>query len=197
VTATSRSSQRKPDLHFGALPDLAANFEQAAVTLYDLTDDREAETGASAVAAPGRINSVETLGKTREMLGGDALAVVANDQPLPMTDLIKSDLDSRTRVLATIANRIVEEIVDDLPKLGRITSNRGQVISGSKRNLAATVFHKNAGGPHRFLHDLSELEPFAGLPEPVCLDAGQAHEIADDAEHAFGLRVDLLAKALA
>ena len=50
------------------------------MALDDMLDDGEAEPGAARIAAARGIDAVEALGQAREMVGGDAVAMVAHDQ---------------------------------------------------------------------------------------------------------------------
>ena len=54
--------------------------EPAAVALDDMLDDRQAEAGAAERAASARVDPVEALGHPRDMLGGDALALVGDGE---------------------------------------------------------------------------------------------------------------------
>src|ERR1051325_1415768 len=59
---------------------LAGDAEPAAVTENDMLDDGEAEAGAADLTAPPGIDPVEALGQPRDVLGGDAVALVGHAQ---------------------------------------------------------------------------------------------------------------------
>src|SRR5436190_17266322 len=60
----------------GADADCAAQVEGAAVALDDVLDDGEAKAGAAGFAAARRIDAVEALGHSRQMLARDSGPVV-------------------------------------------------------------------------------------------------------------------------
>ena len=53
----------------------------AAVTVQDVLDDREPETGAAEFAAARRVDSVEPLGQPRQMVRCDAVATIGDGNP--------------------------------------------------------------------------------------------------------------------
>src|SRR5882757_5067665 len=61
-----------------AAADLAVDLQPAAMPADDVLDDGEAEAGAADGAAARRVDPVESLGQARQVLLGDALALVAD-----------------------------------------------------------------------------------------------------------------------
>ena len=53
----------------------------AAVTVQDVLDDRESETGAAEFAAARRVDTVEPLGQPRQMVRCDAVAAIGDGNP--------------------------------------------------------------------------------------------------------------------
>src|SRR5579863_6164544 len=63
-----------------ALADDAAHLELRAVPLQNVLDDGEAESRAAGRARAALIDTVEALGQSRDMLGGDADAGVGHGE---------------------------------------------------------------------------------------------------------------------
>ena len=59
------------------IADRAGDLEPAAMAVEDVLDDREAEPGAAQFARAGGVDAVEALGQARQVLAGNALALVA------------------------------------------------------------------------------------------------------------------------
>jgi len=56
----------------------ALDVEKTAMAVEDVLDDREPEPGAAHFARPRGVDAVEPLGQSRQMLAGDALALVTH-----------------------------------------------------------------------------------------------------------------------
>jgi hypothetical protein len=56
----------------------ALDVEKSAVAVEDVLDDREPEPGAAHFARARGIDAIESLGQSRQMLAGDALALVTH-----------------------------------------------------------------------------------------------------------------------
>src|SRR5690349_16143484 len=78
---SGRIGRRKQHGDGGSDPGLAADVEPTAMALDDVLDDRQTEAGAADPAAARRIDPIEALGQPRNMLGGDALALVGDPEP--------------------------------------------------------------------------------------------------------------------
>src|SRR5438876_7928627 len=62
----------------GAFSERAVDLEQAPMMIDDMLHDGEAEAGAAKLARAGGVDPVEALREPRDVLGKDALAVVAD-----------------------------------------------------------------------------------------------------------------------
>src|SRR3546814_9568367 len=85
------------------------------VALADVLDDREAEAGATDRAAARLIDAVETFGQAGQMFGCDAVALVADRQPHPVSLAHQLDRDRRSRM--AIFHGVRNDVVRELPEL--------------------------------------------------------------------------------
>src|SRR5258708_37402109 len=66
-----------------ALAGRALDVEAAAVAVDHVLDDGEAEAGAAQLARARGVDAVEALGEPRQMVGGNAVALVADGDGHP------------------------------------------------------------------------------------------------------------------
>src|SRR5436190_120851 len=59
-------------------PRRAFDLEKTAMAIEDVFDDRQAEPGAAHFTRAGRVDAVEPLGQSWQVLARDALAVIAH-----------------------------------------------------------------------------------------------------------------------
>src|SRR6476469_6672914 len=111
-----------------ALADLAFEPQPSSVSLDDMLDDREAEPGAAERAAAARIDPVEALGDSRDMLGGDAVALVAHAEMDHVAFAPQPDANRRSP--PAVAKRVHHQIVDDLEDLGEVAGDRRKIGIG-------------------------------------------------------------------
>src|SRR5260370_35154879 len=81
VVATGSIRGSQPDGKARAFAEGAGDVEPAAVAVQDVLDDREAETGAAQFPRSGVVDAAEALGPPRQVLAGDAVALVADRDP--------------------------------------------------------------------------------------------------------------------
>src|SRR5262245_55916607 len=77
----SAVDRRQPDREGRAVPKLGGDHQLAAVTIEDVLDDGQAQTGAALLPARRHVDAIEALGQPRQMLGGDAWTVVDDLDP--------------------------------------------------------------------------------------------------------------------
>src|ERR1700704_4703494 len=105
----------------GAFSECAVDLEQTPVMIDDMLHDGEAETGAAKLPRAGGIDPVEALGEPRDVLGENALAVVA-DRDLrrgrPREALqwgAGADLDGGPG--APVFDRVIDQVLEHLGEL--------------------------------------------------------------------------------
>src|SRR4051812_16590603 len=89
-----------------------------------MLDDGEAEPGSADLAAAPGVDAVETLGQTRNMVGGNAVAMVDHaeaDQVRPRIGEPHPDLRPRFAIF----ERVDDQIVEHLGELAAVSGDQG------------------------------------------------------------------------
>src|SRR5258707_869889 len=120
ATSAGSIGHEKADRDTGPDPDCAPDLKRPFVALDDMLDDREPEPGAAGFAAARRVDAVETLGQTRQMLARDAGAEVGDGDDDPAAVLFGRDRDPRSGPVAAVAQGIADEVVEQLDKQGLV-----------------------------------------------------------------------------
>src|SRR5437879_845837 len=108
-----------------ALAGCALDVEAAAVAVDDVLDDGEAQPGATQLARARGVDAVEALGEPRQMVGGDAVALVADGDGDPA-------LAGRTRHHAHrggglgVLQRVVDQVLEHDGELVIVADRAGQ-----------------------------------------------------------------------
>src|SRR5205814_6529497 len=113
--------------------------ERAPVPLDDMLDDGETKTRAGGFAAARRIDAVEALRDTRQMLSRDAGTMIGDRQRDPAAAAPRGNLDPRVGPVAAVAHGIAEQIVDDLDQLCSIAWYCGKALGNVDGELALTA----------------------------------------------------------
>src|SRR5688572_12071218 len=95
-----------------ALAGLALEAQPAAMPLDDMLDDRQPQAGPAERPAAARVDSIETLGDPRDMLGRDAFAAVGEGEVDHVA--LAGQADGHRRSAAAVAQSIADEIVEQL-----------------------------------------------------------------------------------
>src|SRR5260370_39027554 len=77
-TSLGLRRERQVDGEDRAFAQFAVDVERAAVVANDMLDDGEAEPRAAQLARARGVDPVEALGQPRQMIAGDAFAVIAD-----------------------------------------------------------------------------------------------------------------------
>ncbi len=165
------------------------DFDRTLVTLDDVLDDRKSKTGAPGFAASSSVDTIETLGHAGEVLARDARAVIGHRDSDSSSFGGKSDLDRGIRLVAAIAQRIANEIIDHLNKLRTVAPHWRKIVRGvdpQSRWLLARCAHRGKAGSDHF----RQRHPLQRRDETVRLDSREAHQVLNDAEHAPGFVAD-------
>src|SRR4051812_2479865 len=96
----------------GLLWRLALGAQLASVGEHDVLGDGEAEAGAARLARTGLVHAVEALEEARQVLGRNALAVVANVELDGASLLARAHL--HTLSPGTVFQGVVHEVGEDL-----------------------------------------------------------------------------------
>ena len=86
-------------------------LDGAAMQLYGVLDDGQAQPSAAQSAAASFVDAIEALKQAWQMLGGDARAVVGKGE-VPLL-YIGMSIDVDVRALACILDGIVDEVAKD------------------------------------------------------------------------------------
>src|SRR5215472_4304461 len=106
-----------------ALACAALNLKSSLMPVDDVLDDREPETRATLFAASLHIDAIKALGKARDRVGGDALAVIAHARsdrglsPPAAASMHERQGDPDAAALPAILDRIVDQILEELDQL--------------------------------------------------------------------------------
>src|SRR5467141_1100763 len=101
----------------------ALDVEKTAMAVEDVLDDREPEPGAAHFARPRGVDAVEPFGQSRQMLAGDALALIAHGYRqkcgVPAIAAVRRPAPCRGRhrdlaAGAAVFDRVVEEVLEQL-----------------------------------------------------------------------------------
>src|SRR5471032_857186 len=116
----SVARRRQADGEHRALADLAGDVEPSAVTIDNVLDDGETETGPPHGARSRRVDAIEALGQPRQVLAPDALAMVADgngDEWRARAASIEPGGDLDRRPVVPVFDRIVEQVLENLGQL--------------------------------------------------------------------------------
>src|ERR1019366_3145260 len=100
---------RKDETEHRPLADLAFYVELAAVTLYDVLDDGQTETGTARFARAAGVDAIKALRQTGQVLAGDAAPGV-RDSDLARAVVVDTPTDIDVAPIGRIANGVVHEI---------------------------------------------------------------------------------------
>ena len=81
---------------------------------YNMFHDGKAKARSARFPAARRIDSIEALGQARQMVGGNAIALIANGELHPRSIGPHRYLDRPRNVVAAVTDRIADEIVGKL-----------------------------------------------------------------------------------
>src|SRR5204863_6957245 len=94
------------------------------------------------------------------------------------------NLDLRAGLVAAVAHRVADQIVEQLDELCTVATYRGKAFGEIQHEVALPPAAQAAGVGERGLDDIIEGDAFARRQEAVGLYPRQAHQILDDAQHA-------------
>src|SRR5262249_46107224 len=117
-------AEGEPDRKGRSLAEPALHRHRATVGLREMLDNRESEARAAAGPGPGPAHAVEALEDVRQVLRGDALAGVADDQARPCILLLESQGDRAGR--RRMADGIVDEIREHLAEPALVAEALGR-----------------------------------------------------------------------
>src|SRR6266851_2729471 len=125
------AGQSEADREDRTLTQLAGDVEPPAMSVDDVLDDRQTQSGTSHRAGARRIDAVEALGETRQMFATNALAVIAHrdgDERWPGGPAIDPRRYFDRRALVTVFDSVVEKVLEHLRQLVRLAHNLRQVL---------------------------------------------------------------------
>ena len=167
--------------------------------LHDVLHDRETEARAARLAAAGLVDAVKPLEKPRQVLGGDAAALIAHgDRHAPRHRRVGRRGDPHRPARLARLDRVVNEIDHRLLDQRRVDVGDELVVA-----LALEV-HLAVGGPRPAVGD--GLGEHRGQGHPLqrqvarplrLLDPREGEQILDDRFEPIGLPRDDLEKAAA
>ena len=174
----------------GALALPAGGPDIAAVVLDDLPHDGQADAAAPLGRVPGGVRAVEPLEYLRQVLLGDALAVVLNLDPDGLRLVQNPDID-RPPGLIHVLHAVADDIVDDLLHLLRIRDDhRVRLHQVGIVQLDAPLLQVQ---PH-LLHAVPEIVcyvyPMEIIRNPVVIYPRVIGQLIDQPLHVVGLVVD-------
>src|SRR5437899_12808623 len=102
-------------------------------------DDGEAEAGPARFPAARGIDPIEALGHARQMLARNAGAMVSDTEEHPRTAALGGDGDFGTGPVAAVAQRVANQIVEQLDELHAVAAHRREVGSQIELKLATTA----------------------------------------------------------
>src|SRR5262245_28173399 len=129
--ASARGSEREPDAEFGAGAQLGAHLDPARVLFDDPERDREPEPGADA----DRLGGEERIEDPLDVLGRDAVAVVAEAQQdaAALQLAVHADVTAVADRLARVDEEVEEQLLEAL----RLALERGQALARDLDRRAA------------------------------------------------------------
>src|SRR5204862_492717 len=102
--------RRKADGETATVSLLAFHIEVCLMARERVLDDRQPEAGAAGLARAAAIDAVETLGETRQVLGGDADAGVLDAEGGPLGRVAPDD--AHFAILRRVANRVRHQVAE-------------------------------------------------------------------------------------
>src|SRR3546814_2079909 len=99
-----------------------------------MLDDGEPEPGAADRAAARLVDAVEALGQARDMLGRDAVALVADRQADAVA--LARQFDGHRRAGAAVFHRVRDDVVRKLAELRRVAEHRLRRVAQLRDNIA-------------------------------------------------------------
>ena len=113
-------------MHAGAFAHPTLDVEATAMAADDVLDDRQAQAGPSHAAATASIDPVKALAQARQMLRGNAFALIDHAEAKHIrAGLFECDDHLATR--PTIFERVDDQIADQLEQLGAIAEDDGAI----------------------------------------------------------------------
>src|SRR5205085_9939825 len=124
----SDSCDRQGHPHGRPSPQCAVDAERTPVSEHDVLDDRQPEARASELPRASAVDAVEALRQSRDVLLGDADAVVTNGdldrRRARAVDRPSDDADAAS--LSTVLDRVVDEVDQHLLETIAVAENRRQ-----------------------------------------------------------------------
>src|SRR4051794_20041002 len=138
-----------------------------------MLDDREAKTGAAGLAAARVVGPVEALCKSRQMLACDSRPMVGNAELHPGSVPLRLDIDRRIGLVAAVANRVADEVVEQLDQLRAVATKRRQACIDGDLEIATRALAQMAGIGDRGADNVLDVDAPGGRDVAVRLDPGE------------------------
>src|SRR5262245_40484302 len=118
-TGSGRPSRRQEDCKCAAAPRRALDMHPSLMTIEDVLDDRETETGTATLAAAFDIDTVEPLGEPRDCLARNTFPLVLDsDEDLsaltPASGFDAPEADAHGALLVSVFDRVVDKVLEHL-----------------------------------------------------------------------------------
>ena len=112
------------------------------MALDDVLDDRQAEPRAARIAAARGVDAIKALGQPRNVVGGDAVAMISHHEQGARSFAPHRYIDQAMLRVAAITQGIADEIVGELQQLAEITAHLRDVGSEVGANRAMPPFEQ-------------------------------------------------------
>src|SRR5437016_6970987 len=142
--AQRTGDKRQPRRERRALSGLALDHDAAAVAVEDVFHERKSEPGTALGPALRHIHAIETLGEARQVLGGDAGAVVAHrDQRLAAARTLGGrEVDAHTLARSAVFERVLDQVLEHAGELVAVAEDDHRLRRKRERDLDVAVERK-------------------------------------------------------
>ena len=184
---------RDPDREGRPSPDDAVDLETAAVVRDDVLHQRKPQARPTLGAALSGIDPVEALRQTRQVLGRDAVPVIAHFRTGPDPLLRRTSISTRRhrRIpppawVHAIFDGVLDEVFGDPHEFVPIAGNEDPVLDA--RDQLHAVFAASGPSVSATWRTTADRSTGRARPDvPLLLDPRQRQQVVDQPRHAPGL----------
>src|SRR3546814_695420 len=179
-------AQRKRQRDAGALAEFAFDVELALMAFADMLDAREAEPGAADRAAARFVDAVEAFGAARDMVGGDAVALIGHGEARALA--FAREFDRHRGAGVAVFHRVRDDVVRELAELRGVAEHRQRRIAELCDDVLRARCLAVAELRDRRLHDLAQVDLGGRTAKTVGLDTRDREQVDRSEEHTSELQ---------
>jgi hypothetical protein len=183
-----RRDEGQPNDEARAAPGLVPRLDAAAVELDEMTNQREADAEAAFRPGERRVGLHEQLEDRLDLVGGNADAVVGDDEDGVLA--LDAEREPDRPVDRRIFRRVVEHVADDLRKPDRIAGHGDGVRGHGHRQALALAFDAVPLHLHRLLERVAQIHRHTLEVDQPAADPRHVEQIVEQARQVARLASD-------